>query len=215
MPSKHDDLLDIFQPGLTYGAARLKYAPHKRYFYVEHPTEGWRVYIRNVAMLHEQGVPFEPERFIVVKDTDSIPSSYAWEPPKGQMEAKDGLEKSKKPLLDRMAVALLREIEEEAKISKVNHLQYTGLVLQSRENDYPPNTFFQYHIFKGEVPLPVLSAAREKFDWFKEHPAAFKQQRADKREKDAISWFIPKKTRLFGRWSPSIVALYLQHAKHL
>lgn len=210
-----NELLDIFQPGLKYGAARLAYAPHKRYFYVEHPTEGWRVYLRNVAMLHEIGVPFEAERFIVVKDTDSNPSSYSWEPPKGQMEAKDGLEKSKKPLLNRMATALLREIEEEAKITQVNNLVYTGLVLQSREPDYPPNTFFQYHIFKGMVSSSSIEGAKEKFAWFKEHPAAFKQLRADKREKDSISWFLPKKTRLFGRWSPSIVALYLQHAKDL
>ena len=35
---------DIFQSGLKRGSERLPYAPQKRYFYVEHPTEGWRVY---------------------------------------------------------------------------------------------------------------------------------------------------------------------------
>jgi hypothetical protein len=34
--------------------------------------------------------------------------------------------------------------------------------------------------------------------------------RADKREKDALTWFDAKKTRLMGKWSPSIVALYIQ-----
>jgi 8-oxo-dGTP pyrophosphatase MutT (NUDIX family) len=210
-----NQLLDIFQPGLKYGAARLDYAPHKRYFYVEHPTEGWRVYLRNVAMLHEQGKPFDPSRFLVVKATGASPSSYAWEPPKGQMEAKEGLVKDKTTLLKRMAVALCREIEEEAKITNIKKLEYTGLVLQSTEPDYPANTFFQYHIFKGEVPTADVQNAIEKFAWLKEHPAAFKHLRKDNKEKDAIDWFNAKKTRLFGRWSPSIVALYLQHAKTL
>jgi 8-oxo-dGTP pyrophosphatase MutT (NUDIX family) len=204
-------LLDIFQPGLKYGAARLSYAPNKRYFYVEHPDEGWRVYIRNVAMLHEEGAKFDSQKFLVVKDTGTNASSYAWEPPKGQMEAKDGLEKSNLPLLKKMAVALLREIEEEAKITKVKNMQYTGLVLQSREPDYPENTFFQYHIFKADVPSPLIKDAFDKFAWFKEHPAAFKHLRKDNKEKDAISWFEPKRTRLYGRWSPTIVALYLEN----
>ena len=204
------EILNVFQSGLIRGSAKLPHAPHKRYFYVEHPTEGWRVFIRNVAMLHEDGVPFNPQRFIVVKATGSTPSSYAWEPPKGQMEGKDGLEKSKKPLLKRMATALLREVEEESKIRTVKNLQYTGLVLQSSENDYPANTFFQYHIFSGTVPSKEIKEADEKFAWYNEHPAAFKKLKKDHTEKDAIGWFEPKKTRLFGRWSPSIVALYLQ-----
>jgi len=126
------------------------------------------------------------------------------------MEGKDGLEKSKKPLLKRMATALMREVEEESKIKTVKNLQYTGLVLQSSENDYPANTFFQYHIFNGTVPSKEIKEADEKFEWYKEHPAAFKKLKKDYTEKDAIAWFDPKKTRLFGRWSPSIVALYLQ-----
>lgn len=55
------------------------------------------------------------------------------------MEAKDGLEHSKKPLVDRMGTALLREIEEESKIQNITKLRYTGLVLQSQEPDYPKN----------------------------------------------------------------------------
>jgi 8-oxo-dGTP pyrophosphatase MutT (NUDIX family) len=204
-------LLDIFQPGLKYGAEQLSYAPQKKYFYVESPKEGWRVYIRNVAIIHEYGAQFDPQKFLVVKDTGTNPSSYAWEPPKGQMEAKDGLEKTKKPLLTRMATALLREVEEEAKISTIKKLQYTGLVIQSKEPDYPENTWFQYHIFKIEITPEIIQDAFEKFAWFKEHPLAFKHQRKDNKEKDAIAWFDARKTRLFGRWSPSIVALYLQN----
>jgi len=205
-----NQLLDVFQPGLKMGSLSMPYAPKKKYFYVEHPTEGWRVFIRNVAMLHEDGVEFDAQRFLVVKATGSTPSSYAWEPPKGQMEGKDGLEKSNKHLLKLMATALMREVEEESKIKTVKNLQYTGLVLQSSENDYPANTFFQYHIFNGTVPSKEIKEADEKFEWYKEHPAAFKKLKKDYTEKDAIAWFDPKKTRLFGRWSPSIVALYLQ-----
>ena len=44
--------LDVFQPGLIRGAASLAFAPHKRYFYVEHPEEGWRVYLRDGTFIH-------------------------------------------------------------------------------------------------------------------------------------------------------------------
>ena len=200
-------LIDIFQPGLKYGAEKCKYNPSKRYFYIE--SDDCRVYIRNVAFLHEEGNT-DKMRFLVVKDTGSSSSSYAWEPPKGQMEAKDGLEKSKKPLLKRMAAAMKREIEEEAKINILKNIQYTGLVVQSREPDYSENTYFQYHIFRADVPPTTIKTAFEKFAWFKEHPAAFKHLKNDNKEKDEIAWFDPKSTRLYGRWSPSIVALYLQ-----
>jgi len=73
-----NQLLDVFQPGLKMGSLSMPYAPKKKYFYVEHPTEGWRVFIRNVAMLHEDGVEFDAQRFLVVKATGSTPSSYAW-----------------------------------------------------------------------------------------------------------------------------------------
>ena len=52
-------IFDVFQPGLKRGAASLPFAPHKKYFYVEHPTEGWRVYLRACCFLHEAGVPFQ------------------------------------------------------------------------------------------------------------------------------------------------------------
>jgi 8-oxo-dGTP pyrophosphatase MutT (NUDIX family) len=200
-------LINIFQPGLKYGAEKCKYNPNKRYFYIESDT--WRVYIRNVAFLHEEGDP-DKMKFLVVKDTGSSPTSYAWEPPKGQMEGKDGL--SKKPLLKRMASAMKREIEEEAKITVLKNIQYTGLVVQSREPDYSENTYFQYHIFRADVPSPHINAAFEKFAWFKMHPAAFKHLKKDSKEKDELAWFDPKSTRLYGRWSPSIVSLYLENS---
>ena len=59
-------ILDVFQRGLHRGAAKLPYAPNKRYFYVEHPTEGWRVYLRACTFLHEAGVPYDQSRFLVV-----------------------------------------------------------------------------------------------------------------------------------------------------
>jgi hypothetical protein len=80
---------DVFQPGLKRGAARLAHAPHKRYFYVEHPEEGWRVYLRACTFIHEAGQPFNAQRFIVVKTTDADPKKKSWEPPKGQMEGKE------------------------------------------------------------------------------------------------------------------------------
>jgi len=51
--------------------------------------------------------------------------------------------------------------------------------------------------------------ATEELDWYREHPAAFARLRRDKREKDALDWYSPSEHKLMGRWSPKIVALYL------
>lgn len=209
MATSPPGLLNVFEPGLTRGSAKLAFAPTKRYFYVEHPTEGWRVYLRAACFLHEAGKPFEASRFLVVKRTDANPTTKAWEPPKGQMEGKDATPASA-PLIELMAENVRREVLEEAKIQSFRNFRYTGLVVQSREPDYPENHFFQYHLFQALVTPEQIQEASDKFEWYKEHPAAFAKLKKDKREKDALAWYSPSKTRLMGRWSPSIVALYVQ-----
>lgn len=207
-------LFNVFEPGLIRGAAKLDFAPHKRYFYVEHPTEGWRVYLRAVCFIHEANLPFEPNRFLVVKRKDANPTTKAWEPPKGQMEGKDA-KPDGAPLIELMAENVRREVSEESKIQTIHHLRYTGLVVQSREPDYPANHYFQYHLFQAVVNSSDLQKAQEEFQWLRDHPAAFEKLRADKREKDDFTWYNPKETRLMGKWSPSIVALYLQNVTKL
>jgi ADP-ribose pyrophosphatase YjhB (NUDIX family) len=214
MTTSPKGLLNIFEPGLLRGAAKLEFAPHKRYFYVEHPIEGWRVYLRAACFLHEAGQPFDPMRFLVVKRKDADPKTKAWEPPKGQMEGKDA-KPEPAPLIELMAENIRREVLEESKIKKIHHLRYTGLVVQSREPDYPANHYFQYHIFQAIVTPEEIQNANQEFTWLHEHPAAFARLRADRREKDAIRWFDPKETKLMGKWSPSIVALYLQQVESL
>jgi ADP-ribose pyrophosphatase YjhB (NUDIX family) len=209
-----EGLFNVFEPGLVRGAAKLDFAPHKRYFYVEHPLEGWRVYLRAATFLHEEGQPFDPARFLVVKRYGANPSTKAWEPPKGQMEGKDAKPEGA-PLIELMAENCRREVLEESKIERVHSLRYTGLVVQSSEPDYPPNHYFQYHIFQAKVDSATIQKAQEEFQWLNEHPAAFARLRSDKREKDALGWFDPKETKLMGKWSPSIVALYLQGATPL
>jgi 8-oxo-dGTP pyrophosphatase MutT (NUDIX family) len=207
-------LLNVFAPGLVRGTAKLAFAPHKRYFYVEHPVEGWRVYLRAACFLHEAGQPFQPSRFLVVKRKDAKPDTKAWEPPKGQMEGKDA-KPEEAPLIQLMAENVRREVFEESKIPSIHHLRYTGLVVQSREPDYPANHYFQYHLFQAVVYPEELEEAHEEFQWLNEHPDAFARLRADRREKDALAWFDPQTTRLMGKWSPSIVALYLQRVSSL
>jgi len=207
------NIIDIFQPGLIRGAASLAFAPHKRYFYVEHPEEGWRVYLRGCTFLHNSKEPFDPKQFIVVKRRDDNgnyvnPNTNVWEPPKGQMEGKDAKPEGA-PLLQLMAENVRREVKEESKIRNVSKLRYTGLVIQSREKDYPPNHYFQYHIFQGFVSPNELKHAENTFQWLNAHPKAFSRLRKDNREKEAIAWFDPKETKLMGKWSPSIVALYI------
>lgn len=205
-----EGLLDIHQPGLLRGAERLAYAPHKRYFYVQHPTEGWKVFLRACCFIHEAGNP-DPKRFLVVKRYGAKEDTKSWEPPKGQMEGKDGLAHPDWSILDLLTENVHREVEEESKIKKFEQIRYTGLVLQSVEKDYPPNTYFQYHVFQAIVsPLEIQNALAE-FEWLNAHPKYFERLRKDKREKDALAWFDPRRTKLMGKWSPSLVVLYLQN----
>jgi 8-oxo-dGTP pyrophosphatase MutT (NUDIX family) len=210
--SDKEKIFDVFQPGLIRGSERLPYAPSKRYFYVEHPTEGWRVYLRAACFIHELYKPFQPERFIVVKRTDGAAGKASWEPPKGQMEAKDA-GKGDRSIEHLLKQNMRREVFEEAKISNVRELTHTGLAIQSIEPDFPPNTYFQYHIFSGYAHPAQLQGAWEKFAWIEEHREEFMKLRADQREKDAITWYDPDATKMMGRWSPSIVKLYLDYFK--
>lgn len=212
------DILNVFAPGLRRGAAKLAYMPEKRYFYVESspssaqdPKESWRVYMRAAVFLYLEGDDTNPKRFLVVKKAGKSASSPNWEPPKGQMEGRDGLPRGT-PLLKLMANNVHREVLEEAKIPKISKLQYTGLVFQAREKDYPEGHYFQYHIFTAIVKPADLMAGADKLAWYKEHPAAFSRLEGVKREKDELAWFDPKKTKLMGRWAPGIVALYLSWA---
>ena len=200
------DVFDVFQPGLVRGAENLPYAPRKKYFYVEHPTEGWRVYLRAACFIHELYRPFRADRFIIVKRTDADPEKASWEPPKGQMEGKDA--KGNRPILQLLKENIRREVEEEGKISHVRELSHTSLVLQSVEPDFPPNTYFQYHIFSGYAHPKQIENAFTDFAWIAEHPEEFKKFKSDQREKDAIDWYTPQK-KMMGRWSPTLVKMYL------
>jgi len=202
-------LFDVFQPGLIRGAMSMPHAPNKKYFYVEHPTEGWKVFLRAVCFLHEAGNS-DPKRFLVVRRFGAASEGKTWEPPKGQMEGKDGLAHPRWPLLRLMAENLSREVEEEAKVMKFENLQYTGLVLQSAENDYPENVYFQYHIFRADVKPKEIENALAEFEWLNAHPKYFARIRKDKREKDALAWFDPKRTQMMGRWSPTLLIMYLK-----
>lgn len=209
---------DVFQKGLKRGAARLPHDPAKRYFFVEKEATaedpGWRVYLRACCFLHEKpadGQPIDFSKFVVVKRTGKPANGREWEPPKGQMEGKDGLRNPSDSIMKILTTNLRREVGEEARIKQIQNLHYTGLVLEGVEKDYPPNTFFQYHIFQATVTPQEYRRAAEELAWYKEHPDAFARLKRDKREKDEIAWFSPSETRIMGRWSPSIVALYLKN----
>jgi len=197
--------LDVFQPGLVRGAAHLPYDPDKAYAYVEHPTEGWRVYLRTATFLYDRAQPFHSRRFLVVKKA----GGDTWEPPKGQMEGSVFRGTGHKPLLALLKQTALREIAEESFIEHVTHLTHTGLIYQQQEEDYPPNHYFQYHLFTGLVSPTQIAAAFDMFDWIQSHPKAFARFTRDRREKDAISWFTSK-TRLNPRWCAAIARIYLR-----
>jgi len=202
-------VLDVFQAGLSRGATRATHDPAKRYFYVEHPTEGWRVYLRSVCFIHELAKGFNPEHFIVVKRTGGDAENAVWEPPKGQMEGKEGLGEDGKSVYDLLRSNVRREVGEEAKLYTLRDVQHTGQVLQSVEPDYPPNTFFQYHIFSAYAYPAHVRKAFEEFAWIKEHPKAFARMSRDRREKDDIAWYDESTKKMMGKWSPTLVEQYL------
>ena len=202
---------DVFQDGLIRGAERLPYAPHKQYFYVEHPTEGWRVYLRAACFIHELYKPFQATKFLVVKRTGGDPEKATWEPPKGQMEGKDG--RPGKPILHLLKDNIRREVLEESKIGYVRELTHTGLVLQDIEPDFKPNTYFQYHVFSGYAHPGQIQRAFAEFDWIAANREEFMRLRSDQREKDAIAWYDPVK-KMMGRWSPTLLKMYLELFKH-
>lgn len=203
-------LLDIFQPGLRRGSAQLPFDPTKSYAYVEHPKEGWRVYLRACAFLHKADTPtLHLDEFIVVKRSHSRYTSPTWEPPKGQMEGKEM--KAGVPIITLLRKNIEREIYEESHITNVEKLHHTGLVFQSQESSYPPNHYFQYHLFQGFLKEDQVQQSESTFAWMKEHPAAVARWSRDRKEKDAVSWFLPRITRLNPRWAPDLVTLYLTH----
>lgn len=201
-------IFNVFQKGLIRGSERSDYDPAKHYAYVEHPTEGWRVYLRSCIFLHPTNEPFNKQHFLVVKRRGAHYKSPTWEPPKGQMEGKD-MRGSKKSVLDLLKENVQRETEEEAHITTIKNIKHTGLVFQSQESTYPANTFFQYHIFQGLVTPDQIQQSFDTFEWIKEHPKGFERWRRDRKEKDAVAWFNPHITRLNPRWCPDIVASYI------
>ena len=201
-------IFDVFQKGLIRGSSKCKFNPKKSYAYVEHPVEGWRVYLRACIFLHPDE-PFHPYHFLVVKRTGSRWSSATWEPPKGQMEGKEI--KTNKSILEHLKNNVRRETEEESHITDIKNINHTGLVFQSQETDYPENTYFQYHIFQGIVTKDQIEQSFNTFKWIKEHPKGFARWSSDRREKDAVAWFNPHTTRLNPRWCPDIFILYFQN----
>jgi ADP-ribose pyrophosphatase YjhB (NUDIX family) len=178
---------------------------------VEHPTEGWKVYLRSCCFVHEKDTTssaVDASRFVVVKRTGADPNSKAWEPPKGQMEGKDGLRKGS--IMQHLRENVKREVAEEARIESLHNLTHTGLWFEGREDNYPPNTFFQYHIFSALVQPKEWLRASEELQWCREHPDAFARLKRDKREKDDIAWYTPSEHKMMGRWSAKIVIMYLK-----
>lgn len=206
---------NVFQKGLIRGSNKMPHDPTKAYFYVEHPTEGWRVYLRSACFVHEKpedaDTPLDIKRFLVVKRRGAAMTDSAWEPPKGQMEGKDGIRHPNKSILSLLKENVKREVAEEARVKTMHHLNYTGVVFQNVEKDYPPNTYFQYHVFNAVVSKDEWMRASKELEWCREHPLAFDRMKRDKKEKDMIQWYSPSEMKLMGRWSGSIVAMYLKH----
>lgn len=205
-------VFDIFQPGLVRGEDTFDHKPDKKVFFVQHPTEGWRVFLRAVCFIHEEGHE-EKGRFIVLKKSGADAGAPVWEAPKGQMEGKDGLAHPRWSVLRLLEENIRREVKEEAKISRFVSLEHLpNLVIQSKEEEYGPDDYFQYHVFRAIVKPGVILKAATTFAYYKDHPAEFAALSSDDNEKDAMAWYHARHTKLMGRWSPTLVRLYLKAA---
>ena len=200
-------IFDVFQKGLIRGSEHLAFDPEKAYAYVEHPTEGWRVYLRSCAFVHLEGET-DKSHFLVVKKTGKPAYSYSWEPPKGQMEGKD-LGRSK-PITHYLLENVRREMEEEAAIHNITSIRHTGLIYQNQEKTYPPNWYFQYHVYEVTISEKELEKVMEHFQWIADHPEEFARLKRDQREKDAVAWYNPPSMKVYGSWSPGIIKMYLE-----
>jgi hypothetical protein len=206
------DVLDVFQPGLNRGSERLAFDPEKRYAYVEHAGEGWRVYLRSAAFIYILGKnkKYNPKKFVIVKTV----GVNTWEMPKGQMEGKDiNLRDSIMSLLYRN---VKREIFEESGLKGIKDLKYTGLAFQGQEKTYNKDTYFHYHIFRGFVTEKQFEKAKKRFEWFSENKEHFDKLTRDKKEKDDIKLY-EEGVPIRGRWGPKIIDLYMASplSKHI
>jgi ADP-ribose pyrophosphatase YjhB (NUDIX family) len=127
------------------------------------------------------------------------------------MEGKDGVKNPRTRIMTLLTENVEREVAEESRIKVLQGLRHTGMVFENVEKNYPPNTFFQYHIFQALVSPKEWMRASAELEWCREHPAAFSRMKRDKREKDMIQWYSPSETRIMGRWSAQIVAMYLKN----
>jgi len=126
------------------------------------------------------------------------------------MEGKDALKHPRTAVLELVKQNVKREVEEEAHINVLHNLRHTGLVYQNVEPDFLPNTYFQYHIFQAFAPTKAIQRGLNWFAWLKDHPRYFARLKRDKKEKDELQWFDPVETKMMGRWSPSIMPMYVQ-----
>jgi hypothetical protein len=63
-------------------------------------------------------------------------------------------------------------------------------------------------VFSGYAHPQQIQRAFEEFDWIAANKEEFMLLKSDKREKDAIAWYDPTK-KMMGRWSPSLLKMYL------
>lgn len=194
---------DIFREDLIRGVSGTENRPEKRALYVEDKETGIRVYIRVVVFIHNL-----PTSFLVVKTTWRKSDDFSWEPPKGGVEGKDIGEST--DLLSILENAVRRETLEEAKISHLDNLHYSGYFFQGKEKEYDNKTFFQYHIFQATVRYDVLNNARKEFEYYRNNREAWDKLPKECKEKNSIGFF-RSDTKIAGRWSPTLVDFYLKN----
>jgi len=201
---QNDPIFNVFDRELIRGKEKFPdFMRYRKFAYVEHPVEGWRVFLRSCAIIRVEGMAAK-DKFIVVKSTNRA----TWEPPKGLLEDKDlG---PRENILTSLLRNVRREIEEEAAVYHTKSIKYTGLVLQGQETSYPPNWYFQYHIFEVVISQSEWMKIQEHFNWIAEHPASFARLKRDYREKNAVAIYDSEHTHLSEPLGKALIHLYLK-----
>ncbi len=181
--------------------------------------KGRRVFLRNIAFLHPAS---DPSEIVVVREWGARSDRHNWEPPKGQMEWKEFAAKGHRPgqtitpkqLVAAMQEGLLRELEEEAKLTASDIRNFALLPMSYTEPFVAAGAtaVFRYQFWEGTVSPAAMQRAQRRMEELVGNPASWETTPADKKEKNAVGWWKPTSAKAWqkirGAFSGTMVRMY-------
>jgi len=191
----------------------------KKYSYIE--TETGPIFLRNIAFLTPQD---DPRTIVVVHEWGKQSNTATWEPPKGQMEWKEfefpgkSKDATVSEFLRGMKRGLLREIEEEAKITPRAIHTLRPLPIQYSQ-DWPdcevPHARFLYQFWHGTISPTAMKTAQRTMHKLVEQVNTRGNNTipSDMMEKDSVAFWNPQNgwMPLRGLFSKKMTHMYYKY----